>query len=97
MKARRKGTNEPFMEIELVTFAGSTYVDDLYNVTVKDLEFEQQQEPTSHWQAVREMAAIVAMQSFLSFGNTYKHITPEGCADNALRYADALVKKLKGE
>ena len=93
MKARIKGFDDPFTEIETLTMKGvngTFYVD--------DIEFEQQQETTAdHWQDLRERAAIVAMQSFLSFGNTYKHITPEGCADNALRYADALVKKLKGE
>ena len=92
MKARRKGTNEPFMKIELVTFAGSTYDDDLYNVTVKDLEFEH----SDHWQDLRERVAIAAMQGVMNFFGSLDY-DRETIAELAVKQADALVKKLKGE
>lgn len=100
MKARIKGTDEPFKEIESVTFWGSTYVDDLYNVPVKDLEFEQEQEPTSdHWQDVRERAAIAAIQAFCAAPVTKdtESMTIDEATKFAVEIADALVKKLKGE
>lgn len=101
MKARIKGSNEPFKEIELVTFAGSTYVDDLYNVSVRDLEFEQEHNISDHWQDIRERAAIAAMQGYMSckcqLVGTINLAMAEGIAEQAILIADALVKKLKGE
>lgn len=95
MTARIKGFDEPFKEIESVTFVGSTYVDDLYNVPVKDLEFEQ--EPTlDHWQHLRERAAIAAMQGVMNFFGSIDY-NRETIAELAVKQADALIKKLKGE
>lgn len=69
---------------------------------VDDVEFEQQQEPTSdHWQEVRERVAMMALPSIIpmkkglySICDAYKKYTD--CAEEAIRYADALVKILKG-
>lgn len=58
MKARRKGTDNPFREIEMASIKD---VEGLY--LAEELEFEQ---PTSdHWQDVRERAAIAAMQCII--------------------------------
>ena len=47
MKARRKGTNEPYQKVASVCLCSGGYI------LNKDVEFEQ--EPTSdHWQEVRE-------------------------------------------
>ena len=88
MKARVKGFDDPFKEIETVTMKG---VNGVY--FVDDVEFEQRQEPTSdHWQDVRERAA---MQGLLAqSGDAY---TEKVIAREAVIYADALVEKLKGE
>ena len=92
MKARRKGTNEPFREIETVEIKGVVGV-----YFAKDVEFEQQQEPTSdHWQDVRERAAIAAMQGVMNFFGSLDY-DRETIAELAVKQADALVKKLKGE
>ena len=97
MKARRKGTNEPFVEITEVSLANKPYV--VYSAD--RIEFEQQQEPTSdHWQDVRERAAIAAMQGLLS-APLIEGVNPnpsvEEITDLAVKLADALVEKLKGE
>ena len=95
MKARRKGTNEPFQKVASVCLCSGGYI------LIKDVEFEQEQEPTSdHWQDVRERAAIAALQGLLSapliedvnLNSSVKEIT-----DLSVVLANALVKKLKGE
>ena len=50
-----------------------------------------------HWQDVRNQAAVAAMQSILLFkyNNRSDTIDEERVALNSLRYADALVNKLK--
>lgn len=133
MKARRKGTNEPFQKVASVCLCSGGYI------LIKDVEFEQEptveipfgakdselQEVTyyipngyhaeingnavvikkgelinntlsqDHWQDVRERAAIAAMQGLLAqSGDAYTELV---IAREAVIYADALVKKLKGE
>lgn len=61
-----------------------------------ELKTYDQVDEEKHWQEVRERAAIAAMQAMLS---NYK-ITPdllEIIPENAIVFADALVKQLKGE
>lgn len=97
MKARRKGTNEPYQKVASVCLCSGGYI------LIKDVEFEQQQEPASdHWQDLRERAAMMALPSIIpmqkglySICNAYKKY--DDCANEAIAYADALVKKLKGE
>lgn len=90
MKARVKGTDDPFREIEIVEIKG---VGGIY--FAKDVEFEQQQEPTSdHWQDVRERAAIAAMQGLLSDG---RQVNVSHVIKYSIICADELIKKLKGE
>lgn len=97
MKARIKGSNNAFVEITEVSLADKPYV--VYSAD--RIEFEQQQEPTSdHWQDVRERAAIAAMQGLLS-APLIEGVNPnpsvEEITDLAVKLADVLVKKLKGE
>ena len=61
---------------------------------IHSVEFEQQQEPTSHWQAVREMAAITALQGFIS-SPKFDRFSKTFIAEEAVKCADALVEKLK--
>ena len=87
MKARVKGTDDPFRDIETVEMKGVVGI-----YFAKDVEFE----PTpDHWQDVRERAAIAAMQGLLVHSGDAH--TESFIARNALIYADALVEKLKGE
>ena len=89
MKARRKGTNEPFQKVASVCLCSGGYI------LIKDVEFEQ--EPTSdHWQDVRERAAIAAMQGVMDFFGSIDY-NSETIVEMAVKQADALVKKLKGE
>jgi len=88
MKARRKGTNEPFQKVASVCLCSGGYI------LIKDVEFEQELEPTlDHWQDVRERAAIAAMQGLLTHGGVA--CTELAVAREAVMYADALVEKLK--
>lgn len=98
MKARRKGTNEPFQKIASVCLCSGGYI------LIKDVEFEQ--EPTSdHWQEVRERAAIAVLPQCLKIiqdvllrgGSLTEETIAKQVAVNAIEYADALVEKLKGE
>ena len=103
MKARRKGTNEPFQTVASVCLCSGGYI------LIKDVEFEQDRwqepcrlnpekdlsNPIDHWQDVRERAAIAAMQGLLAQGGDA--YTESVIAKEAIIYADALVKILKGE
>ena len=90
MKARRKGTNEPFQKVASVCLCSGGYI------LIKDVEFEQ-----DRWQDVRERAAMLAMQSIIptqqgKYMLCDAHKMYDDCANEAIKYADALVKKLKG-
>ena len=87
MKARIKGSNDLFREIENVEIKGIGY-----SYSAKDVEFE----PTpDYWQDLRERAAIAAMQGLLAHNDdAYNELF---IAKEALIYADALVEKLKGK
>jgi hypothetical protein len=88
MKARRKGTNEPFQKVASVCLCSGGYI------LVKDVEFEQ--EPTSdQWQDVRERAAIAAMQGLIL--SKFDYFSEIKISEEAIKCADALVERLKGE
>lgn len=88
MKARIKGTDEPFRDIETVEIKG---VCGIY--FAKDVEFE----PTSdHWQDVRERAAIAVLQAMVT-NKDFQRYSAQYKSEMAITHADALVKKLKGE
>lgn len=72
MKARRKGTDKPFEEVEVVQLRGSYILN-----RIEDMEFEHdtlstglqtydQLSEEQHWQDVRERAAITAMQGTIT-------------------------------
>lgn len=90
MKARVKGTNDPFRDIETVEMKGVVGI-----YFAKDVEFE----PTpDHWQDLRERAAIAAMHAFcVSPSSGAENITLDQMAKHVVKVADALVKELKGE
>jgi len=48
-----------------------------------------------NWQDVRERAAIAAMQGLLSNSSRIRTIYAKKCAEEAIRYADALIEQLK--
>ena len=95
MKARRKGTNDPFEDVASVLFYKGGCI------LGRDVEFEQEHNISDHWQDVRERAAIAAMQGYMSckcqLVGTINLAMAEGIAEQAILIADALVKKLKGE
>lgn len=96
MKARVKGTDDPFRDIETVE------IKDVCGIYfANDMEFET---TPDHWQDVRERAAIAVFPQFvkttmeiLSQGGEIKMDVKELAATNAVVYADALIRKLKGE
>lgn len=94
MKARRKGTNDPFEDVASVLFYKGGCV------LAREVELEQES-TQDHWQDVRERAAIAAMQGYMSckcqLVGTINLAMAEGIAEQAILIADALVKKLKGE
>lgn len=92
MKARKKGTNEPFQKVATVCLCSGGYI------LIKDVEFEQEHNISDHWQDVRERAAIAAMHAFCVSPSSYTGNIPlDKMAQCVVEIADALVKKLKGE
>lgn len=93
MKARRKGDTTPFEDVYKIVIGRGLNAE---YIPINEVEFEQQQEPPSHWQAVREMAAITALQGFIS-SPKFDRFSKTFIAEEAVKCADALVEKLKGE
>lgn len=99
MKARRKGTNEPFQKVASVCLCSGGYI------LIKDVEFEQEPNTLDHWQEVRERVAIAItpqclklVQDVLFGGGAISEETiAKQVAFNTIEIADELVKKLKGE
>ena len=90
MKARVKGTDDPFRDIETVEIKGVVGI-----YFAKDVEFEP---IPDHWQDVRERAAIAAMHAFCVSPSSYTGNIPlDKMAQRVVEIADALVEKLKGE
>ena len=92
MKARKKGTNDPFEEIDCLQFKDS-YV--LYKADM--IEFENESKGTKpdveYWEQLRHKAAIVAMQGLLIDTNKVGSI--KQYAEVAVEFADALIEQLK--
>ena len=99
MKARRKGTNEPFQKVASVCLCSGGYI------LVKDVEFEQElhqlnpeEEQLRHMETIRQQTAIAAMQGLLS-APLIEGVNPNPSVaeitDLAVKLADALVEKLK--
>lgn len=93
MKARRKGDTAPFDDVYQIVIGRGL---NAKYIPIKDVEFEQEQEPPSeHWQAVRQMAAIAAMQGVMNFFGSIDY-NKETIAELAVKQADVLIEKLKG-
>jgi hypothetical protein len=99
MKARVKGSADPFREVKQVCLENS---DILYNVEVMEFEHDtlstelktsNQIDEEKHWQNIREQAAIAAMQGLLA--DTRIEGTSDDFARSSVEYADALVEQLK--
>lgn len=102
MKARRKGTDSPFVEIGRVQLEGN---DILYKAEVMEfqhdtlsteLETYSQMSECTDWNYYRIHAAIAAMQGILSNCKfDFKKGSDEIISKNAIILADALVEQLK--
>lgn len=99
MKARLNGTKDPFVEITEVSLANKPYV--VYDAN--RIEFEQEsnqlnpeEEQLKHFEMIRQQAAIAAMQGILANSRLVDGGI-EKVVQNAIKCADALVEKLKGE
>ena len=108
MKARRKGTNEPFQKVASVCLCSGGYI------LIKDIEFEQEltsdhwqepcklnpekdlSNPIDHWQDVRERAAIAILQAMVT-NKDFQRYSAQYKSEMAITHADALVEKMKGE
>ena len=103
MKARKRGSKEPFEEVEYVQLKDS------YVITKADqMEFENETTGGTkylpnyaydHWKDVKERAAIAAMQGLLAnpqlfYDNGEEKINIEAMA---IYQVDELIRRLKGE
>lgn len=96
MRARRKGTNNPFVNIDKVQLQNS---DILFSAEVMEFEphpedYVKSEYPDDYWEKLEHQAAIAAMQEIVSRSNlswTYAEV-----AEYAIAYAESLIKKLKG-
>ena len=92
MKARKRNTNDEWKEIDYVQLKDS------YIITKADqMEFDipsNTKNEESHWQDVRERAAIAAMQGVMNFFGSIDY-NKETIAKLAVEQADALIDKLK--
>jgi len=100
MKARKRGTDNPFEEIDCLQFKNS-YV--LYKADMIEFENESkgnkldnehwQMDDITDWNYYRIHAAIAAMQGLLIDPN--KVGFAKNYAEVAVEYADALIEQLK--
>ena len=103
MRARRKGTNNPYTRVDKVQLQD---LDILYNADVMEFEPHSIEMPDTlstelktyeqtglgdYWQEVRVRASIAVMQGLL----TDPSRTGIQYAETSVAYADALIKKLK--
>ena len=93
MKARKKGTNDPFEEIDCLQFKDS-YV--LYKADMVEFENELKgNEPdVEYWEQLRHQAAIAALQGVMNFFGSIDY-NRDTIAKLAVEQADALVEQLK--
>ena len=94
MKARVKDTGQ-ILEVMTVKLENGFYY------SVNRLEIESNN-ASDHWQDVRERAAMMALSSIIPmtkglYSMCDAHKKYNDCAKEAISYADALVKELKGE
>ena len=98
MKARRKGTNNPYTEIEKVQLKDS---DIMFNIDVMEFEGHAEDFPRkeeilddTYWQEVRNQAAIAAMQGMLANPELSEQ-TPSYTINKAIGLACRLIEELQ--
>ena len=98
LKARRKGTDNHFEEVDVIQLKNSYVLQ-----RVEDVEFEYdiptngtniQTNEELHWQDVRERAAIAALQGVMGFFGSIDY-NRETIAKLAVEQADAFIEQLK--
>lgn len=109
MKARIKATGEiiKIADYATVTLDKCDSWGNPIEVKPEDIELIQEVTKDEHWQDVRERAAIAAMQSILTSdvfrdakidaARNIGELPEEEIAATSIRFADELVKQLKGE
>lgn len=92
MKARKRGTNDPFEEIDCLQFKNS-YV--LYKADMIEFENESKgnKPEVEYWEQLRHQTAIASMQGLLIDANKVGSI--KDYAEVAVEFADALIEQLK--
>lgn len=100
MKARRKDSNDEWQDIAYVQLVDSYVIQPTdrmeFDTLSTDVKTNTQINEESHWQDVRERAAIAAMQGIISTPNiTFTRDSLEIIPHNAILIADELVKQLK--
>lgn len=96
MKARKRGTNDPFEEIDCLQFKNS-YV--LYKADMIEFENESKgnKPEVEYWEQLRHQAAIAAMQGILCapiIEGVDPNPSKEHVAELAVALSDALVEQL---
>ena len=109
MKARIKATGEiiKIADYATVTLDKCDSWGNPIEVKPEDIELIQEVTKDEHWQDVRERAAIAAMQSILTSdvfrdakidaARNIGELPEEEIAATSIRFADELVKQLRGE
>lgn len=115
MKARRKDSNDEWQDIAYVQLVDSYVIQPAdrmeFDTLSTDVKTSTQINEESHWQDVRERAAIAAMQGTMSIlgssdRTAFREIVVEGYSGNEKTYpkeiaefavacADALIEQLK--
>ena len=93
MKARKKGTNDQFKEIDYIQFKDSYAI---YPVSMIEFENESKgnKPDVEYWEQLRHQAAIAAMQGIMNFFGSIDY-DRDTIAELAVEQADALVEQLK--
>ena len=100
MRARRKGTDSPFVQIDRIQLEDSDilYKPDVIEFEVQMNDFNWKEtitEDEEYWNELRNRAAISAMKAII--GNNQFSGDVDYVAKIAVKYADALIKQLKEE
>jgi len=92
MKARKKGTNDPFEEIDCLQFKDRY---DVYPVSMIEFENESKgnKPDVEYWEQLRHKAAIAALQGLLIDPNQVGSF--KDYAEFAVEFADAIIEQLK--
>ena len=96
MKARKKGTNDLFEEIDYIQFKDRY---DIYPVCMIEFENESKgnKPDVEYWEQLRHQAAIAAMQTLIAelYDAKNNHLFAQNIATYSVIYANELVEQLK--